>query len=149
MTLANILTQTAALEEANKVALGIKKAYDDAPEDIGPGQYPAAIRYPRTGDLEYSLGLGAKSVHHFIVEVHLQRGRPGGLAECEKRARVLIEKYRDLYAANLSLNGSCDTSGMDKPSYEYGFLEWGETTNIGVRFNIWAKEMLDGITVSL
>jgi len=147
MSLANILSQSADLEEAAKATLGIAHAYDESPEELR--YWPCSVRYPRTGDLEYSLGLGAKSLHHFIIEVHFERGRPGGLAECEAKARVLIERYRDLYAANLTIGGSCDTSGFDKPSYEYGRLEWAGIETIGIRFNLWAKEMLDGLTVSL
>lgn len=147
MSLATILTQSAALEQAARATLGIAHAYDEAPEELR--YWPCTVRYPRTGDLEYSLGLGAKSIHHFVIEVHFERGRPGGLAACEALARVTIEKFRDLYAANLTINGSCDRSEFDKPSYEYGELKWGVTDTIGVRFFLWAKEMLDGITVKL
>jgi hypothetical protein len=149
LTLANIFTKSAALEEVNKATLGITHAYDDSPETIGLGNFPAAIRYPKSGDFEHSRGLGRHNIHHFVVEVHIERGRPGGLAECEKRARVFIEKYQNLYAGNLSISGTCDVSGFDKPSWEYGYLEWGDEKTIGVRFYMWAKEMLDSITVNL
>lgn len=145
MTLKNILTQSAALEQAARATLGIAHAYDEATET--PRYWPFSARYPDTGDLEYSLGLGAKSMHHFIIEVHFERARPGGLAACEALARATIEKFRDLYAANLTIKGSCDRSGFDKPSYEYRAMDWYGTKTIGVRFHMFAKEMLDGITV--
>jgi len=147
MSMDNILTQQAAIEQAARATLGIAHAYDEAPDELR--YWPCSVRYLRTGDLEYSKALGGKSIHHWIVEVHFERARPGGLAECDKRARVMIERFRDLYAANLSLNGSCDVSGFDKPSWEYGRLEWTGTDTIGFRMYVWAKEMLDGLTVEL
>ena len=147
MSLDNILRQTAAIEEANKVTLGLRQVHDRCPEELH--SFPCSLRYARTGDFHHSRGLGRHNIHHFVIEVHLQRARPGGLAEAERRAIVMIERYQNLYAANLSLNGSCDVSNFELPSYEYGRLEWHGIETFGVRFRLWAKEMLDPITVNL
>jgi len=147
MSLSNILTQSAAIEEAAKATLGIAHAYDESPDELG--WWPCTVRYPRTGDLEYSKGLGGKSIHHWVVEVHFERARIGGLERCEALARATVERFRDVYARNLTLNGSCDISGFDKPSWEYGRLIWADTETIGVRFYLWAKEMLDSVSVEL
>jgi len=148
MSADNILSQTAAIEGANKAILGIKQVHDEAPDALPT--LPCSLRYLRRGNFSASRGLGRHNIHHFIVEVHLARARPGGLPEADKRARKLPERFQDLYANNLSLNGSCDVSGFEEEnSWVYGALDWMGEETIGVRFYMWAKEMLDPITVNL
>lgn len=147
MSLDNILRQTAAIEEAAKATLGLKQVHDRCPEELM--STPCSLRYARSGEFHHSRGLGKHNIHHFVIEVHWPRGLPGGLAEAERRAIVMIERFQILYAANLSLNASCDVSNFDLPSWEYGELEWAGTDTFGIRFYVWAKEMLDSITVNL
>jgi len=148
VSLANILTQAAVLEQANRVALGIKHAYDEAPETLR--WWPCSMRYPVSGEFHHSRGWGKHNIHRWVVEVHIKRAKPGGLTEVDRQARQIIEAYQLLYSNNLSINDSCDFSGFEKPvSWEYGRLEWAGEVTFGIRFWMWAKEMLDDIPVNL
>jgi len=138
MSLANILTKSAELENANLVALGIDYAYDEPPEAIR--RWPCSIRYAQTGSLEASKGDGRHNLHTFIIEVHFRRAREGGLESVQRLALPVVDAYQTLYAANLKLLGACDLIVFDSPAYEVRELDWGGDLTYGVRFWMVAKE---------
>ena len=148
MSLPAILTASAALENANKVALGINHAYDEPPETLT--DFPVAVRFAEaTQQLHGSRFLGRYNLFHFKIEVHFARGV---LQDSYASVLQAIEAYQDLYTANLSISGTCDVSGFREPAMEGPVvLKYGPSTveSIGVIFYMWAKEILDDITVSL
>jgi hypothetical protein len=148
MSLPAILTASAALENANLVALGINHAYDEPPEVIL--DFPVAVRFAEaTEQMEASDLLGRYNLYNFKIEVHFPRGV---LQESTATALACIRAYQNLYAANLSIGSTCDVSGFRKPAcsgpvwLRYGP---GKVESEGIIFYMWAKEMLDDITVSL
>jgi len=150
MTLPAILTASAALENANLAALGIKHAYDEPPEALDVHNLPVAVRYSEGApQMSASRFLGRYNIWHFKIEVHFPRGV---LQESYAMALACIEPYQTLYAANLSISGSCDVSGFREPACSepmYLRFKEGHPVTVGIIFYLWAKEMLDDITVSL
>jgi len=148
MSLPAILTASAALENANKVALGINHAYDEPPEVLL--DLPVALRFAEdTEQMEASDLLGRYNLYNFKIEVHFARGV---LQDSYGTALACIRAYQNLYAANLSIGSTCEVSGFRKPAcsgpvwLRYGP---GKVESEGIIFYMWAKEMLDDITVSL
>jgi len=148
MSLPAILTASAALEEANKVALGINHAYDEPPEAIM--DLPVAVRYSEgASQMSASRLLGRYNLYDFKIEVHFPRGI---LQEAVELTLPIVEAYQTLYANNLSISGTCDVSGFREPAMEGPLLlryKEGLPVTIGIIFYMWAKEMLDDITVNL
>jgi len=150
MSLPLILAASAALENvpANAAALGINRAYATPPEVIL--DYPVAVRYAEsTPVLEASDLLGRYNIYNFKIEVHVARGV---LQESYLTAEQLIRPYQNLYAANLSIGGTCDVSGFREPACSgpvYVRYGAGTTESLAVIFYMWAKEILDDITVDL
>ena len=153
MSLPAILTASAALENANKVALGINYAFDTPPEALV--DLPVALRFAMPGgQLHGSRLLGRYNIYNFKIEVHLARGV---LMESYATALAVIQAYQDLYTANLSISGTCNVSGFGDPElvatpYEGPVrLRYGTETqeSIGVVFYMWAKEIVQDITVNL
>jgi len=148
MSLPAILTASAVLEEANKVALGINHAYDEPPEAIM--DLPVAIRYSEGAPfMSASRLLGRYNLYDFKIEVHFARGV---LQEAVEDTLPVIEAYQMLYANNLSISGTCDVSGFREPAMEGPLVlryKEGHDITIGIIFYLWAKEMLDDITVNL
>ncbi len=148
MSLPTILTASAALENANLVALGINHAFDTPPETLT--DLPVSVRFAEgTARMEASDLMGRYNIWHFKIEVHLARGV---LPESYATALNVIEAYQNLYAANLSISGTCDVCGFREPACDGPvLLRYGTETveTIGVVFYMWAKEILDDITVAL
>jgi len=89
MSLPAILTASAALEEANKVALGINHAFDTPPETLA--DLPVAVRFAEgTAQLHGSRLLGRYNIWNFKIEVHLARGV---LLESYATALAVIQAY--------------------------------------------------------
>lgn len=133
MSIENILEQSAIIEEQNKADLGVRAVFDLTPEKCM--EFPHSLRYPVEGDLDYSEGGPAISIHRFRIEVRVCRGH---LPSAEELARPLIKKYRDLYAQNMRLNESCLICRLI--GYSYGSIEAGGETYLGVLFDVEAKE---------
>jgi len=148
MSLPEILAASAALENLNLVALGINHAYDEPPEVLT--DLPVAIRFAEpTPRMEASDLMGRYNIFHFKIEVHLARGI---LLESYANALPVIRAYQDLYAGNLSISGTCDVCGFREPACDGPVrLRYGTETveTIGIVFYLWAKEILDDITVNL
>lgn len=148
MSLPAILTASAALENANKVALGINHAFDTPPENLA--DLPVAVRFSEGApQLEASRLMGRYNLFHFKIEVHLARGV---LLESYATALAVIQAYQTLYAGNLSISATCDVSGFREPACEGPVrMRYGTETieTIGVVFYLYAKEILDDITVDL
>lgn len=148
MSLPAILTASAALENANLAALGIKHAFDTPPETLS--DLPVSVRFAEsTEQLHGSRSMGRYNLYHFKIEVHWPRGT---LWEAVDQCFGTIEAYQTLYTANLSIGGTCDVSGFDSPACDGPLLlKYGPNTpeTIGIIFHIWAKEILDDITVDL
>ena len=148
MSLPAILTASAALENANKIALGINHAFDTPPEMLA--DMPVAVRWAEGAQrLEASRLMGRYNIFHFKIEVHLARGV---LLESYATALAVIQAYQTLYAGNLSIGATCDVSGFREPACEGPvWLKYETETvqTIGVVFYLWAKEILDDITVDL
>ena len=148
MSLPAILTASAALENANKVALGINHAYDEPPEALM--DLPVAVRFAEpTPQMEASDLMGRYNLFNFKIEVHLARGV---ILESYANALPMIRRYQNLYAANLSIGGTCDVSGFREPACEGPVrLRYGTEAleTVGIIFYMWAKEILDDITVEL
>ena len=148
MSLPTILTASAALENANKVALGINHAFDTPPETLA--DLPVAVRFSEGApQLEASRLMGRYNLFHFKIEVHLARGV---LLESYATALAVIQAYQTLYAGNLSISATCDVSGFREPACEGPVrMRYGTETieTIGVVFYLYAKEILDDITVDL
>lgn len=148
MSLPDILIASAALENANLVALGISHAYVNPPEAIM--DFPVAIRYAVAPDeMSASRLMGRYNIFNFNIEVHFARGV---LQESYANALACIQPYQDLYAANLSISGSCDVSEFRVPPFD-GPMELrmkdGIPVTLGIVFYMRAKEILDDITVTL
>lgn len=144
--LSDVLSATAAIETAAMASLGLRRVYNTPPEALEI--FPCSVRYARSGSLTASKGFGRHNLHHFIIEVHLERARPGGLQITDALARPFVEKFHELYAANLSLNGTCEYCTFEDVSYEAGGLSWGKVDTYGIRFYLWAK-VQGAITVEL
>lgn len=144
-----IMRATAALEQANIAALGLTKVYDRPPDVLE--KFPCSVRYSTAGTLRASLGLGQDNIHRFRIEVHTERARIGSIAFAEEILVPFVERYQELYAANLSLSGTADVSNFDTEGDSYRILEgeWNGTKTYFLRFELWAKYMLAPITVSL
>jgi len=146
MSLPAILAASAALENLNLVALGINHAYDEPPEVLT--DLPVAIRFAEpTPRMEASDLMGRYNIFHFKIEVHLARGI---LQDSYASALSVIRAYQNLYAANLSIGGTCDVCGFREPACEGPVrLRYGTDVveTIGIVFYMWAKEILDDITV--
>ena len=148
MSLPLIFAAMAALENANSVALGINHAYAPPPEVFT--DLPVAVRYNETPEfLTASRLLGRYNKYHIKVELHFARGV---LQESYPVALACIEPFQVLYANNLSISGTCDVSRFREPPYDgpmYLRHKEGQPITIGIIFYMWAKEMLDDITVNL
>ena len=148
MSLPAILAASAALENLNLVALGINHAYDEPPEVLT--DLPVAIRFAEpTPRMEASDLMGRYNIFHFKIEVHLARGI---LQDSYASALSVIRAYQNLYAANLSIGGTCDVCGFREPACEGPVrMRYGTDVveTIGIVFYMEAKEILDDITVSL
>jgi len=146
MSLPAILAASAALENLNLVALGINHAYDEPPEVLT--DLPVAIRFAEpTQRMEASDSMGRYNIFHFKIEVHLARGI---LQDSYASALSVIRAYQNLYAANLSIGGTCDVCGFREPACEGPVrLRYGTDVveTIGIVFYMEAKEILDDITV--
>ena len=145
----DILRATAALEQANIADLGLNKVYDRPPDSLE--RFPCSIRYGIAGTLRASLGLGQDNIYRFRIEVFTERARAGGLQFADSILMPFVEAYQELYAANLSILGTCDVSGFDTEGDSFFFLEveFNEVKLLRLRFEMWAKYMLAPITVSL
>ena len=148
MSLPAILTASAALENANLAALGIKHAFDTPPEVLT--DLPISMRFAEaTRQLHGSRLMGRYNIYEFKIEVHWPRGvLHEGVQQCFDTMRALQE----LYTAHLSILGSCDVSGFREPAVEGPLLlTYGTPAveTIGFIFHLWAKEILDDITVAL
>ena len=148
MSLPAILTASAALENANLAALGITHAFDTPPEVLT--DLPVSLRFAEsTPQLHGSRLMGRYNIYDFKIEVHWPRGvLPEGIQQCYDT----MEAYQDLYSANLSIGGTCDVSGFREPAVEGPvYLRYGTAAveTIGFIFHLWAKEILDDITVAL
>jgi len=150
----DIRNATAALEEVNKAALGLRKVYVEPPDSLE--QFPCSVRYTSgPGTLRHSRGLGQDNIYRWVIEVHHRRAQIGGLQFVDREVTPFIERFQELYAQNLSLTGTCDVSGFGNSpddaegSYEFFSAEWNGVKTLGVRFNMWAKYMLAPITVDL
>lgn len=150
MSLPAILTASAALENANKVALGINHAYDEPPEALDVGNLPVAVRYfEGAPQMSASRLLGRYNLYNFKIEVHFPRGV---LQEAVALTLPCIAAYQYLYAGNLSISGTCDVSGFREPACDGPLLlryKEGHPVTLGMIFYMWAKEMLDDIPVNL
>lgn len=150
MSLPAILTASAALENANLVALGINHAYDEPPEALDVHNLPVAVRYSEGGaQMSASRLLGRYNIYNFKIEVHFPRGV---LQEAVALTLPCIRAYQDLYAGNLSISGTCDVCNFREPAFEGPVLlryKEGHPVTIGIVFYMWAKEMLDDVTVNL
>jgi len=152
MSLPAILSATAALENvpANKALLGINHAYDEPPEALDAHNLPVAVRYSEGApQMSASRLLGRYNIYHFKIEVHFPRGL---LQEAVALTLPCIRAYQNLYAGNLSISGTCDVSGFREPAFEGPVLlsyKEGAPVTLGIIFYLWAKEMLDDITVNL
>lgn len=147
MTLPAILTASAALENANLVALGIKHAYDEPPEVLS--DLPVSVRFAEPSALHGSRLLGRYNIYHWKIEVHWPRGN---LWEAVEQCFPTIRAYQDLYTANLTIGGSNDVTTFREPGCEGPVVLWygtGNVETIGVIFYMQSKEMLDDITVDL
>ena len=148
MSLPAILTASAALENANLAALGINHAFDTPPEVLT--DFPVSVRFAeRAEQLHGSRSMGRYNLYHFKIEVHWPRGI---LHEGVQQCFGTIEAYQNLYTANLSISGTCDVSGFREPACEGPVrLKYGSNTpeTIGIIFYMWAKEILDDITVDM
>jgi len=146
MSLPAILAASAALETLNLIALGINHAYDEPPEVLT--DLPVAIRFAEpTPRMEASDLMGRYNIFHFKIEVHLARGI---LQDSYASALSVIRAYQNLYAANLSIGGTCDVCGFREPACEGPVrLRYGTDVveTIGIVFYMWAKEILDDIAV--
>lgn len=149
----DIRDASAALEEANRMTLGLEKVYSRPPESLE--QFPCSVRYTLSGTLRHSLGLGQDNIYRFVIEVHTERARPGGLQWADEVLMPFVERFQELYAQNLSISGTCDVSGFGRGPYEedlaFEFLEaeWNGVKTLCCRFYMWAKYMLAPITVDL
>ena len=150
MSLPAILTASAALENANLAALGITYAFDTPPETLNGSRLPVSVRFAEaTEQLHGSRLMGRYNLFNFKIEVHWPRGV---LLEAVALCFPTIEAFQDLYTANLSINGTCDVSGFRSPAVEGPLrLRYMSDTveTIGFIFHMWAKEILDDITVDL
>ena len=151
MTLPLILTASAALEngDAALAALGFRHAFDEPPEVIMQS-IPCSVRFPEPADqLHGSRLLGRYNIHNFKIEFHMARGV---LHSAVALALPYIKAVQDLYTKNLTIGGTCTVSGFRSPAYEgpvevrYGS---GQPITIAIIFYMWAKEILQDITVSL
>jgi len=111
---------------------------------------PVAVRYNETPEfMTASRQMGRYNKYYIKVELHFPRGV---LQESYALALACIEPYQNLYAANLSISGTCDVCNFREPPYD-GPLELrykeGHPVTIGVIFYLWVKEMLDDVTVNL
>lgn len=148
MSLPIILSASAALEEANKVILGISHAFDEPPEVLL--DLPVAVRFAEsTPQMHGSRLMGRYNIYNFKIEVHFPRGV---LQEAAERVLPVIRAYQDLYTANLSISGTCDVSGFREPACDGPLrLKYNDKTpeTLGIIFYMWAKEILDDVTVNL
>lgn len=148
MSLPAILTASAALENANLAALGIKHAFDTPPETLT--DLPVAVRFAEgTPQMHGSRMMGRYNLYNFKIEVHWPRGV---LWEGIEQCFGTVEAYQDLYAANLNIGATCDVSGFREPAVEGPvYLRYGTPAveTIGFIFYMWAKEILDDLWVDL
>jgi hypothetical protein len=95
--------------------------------------------------------MGQNNIYRFRIEVHTERARVGGLQFAEEILGQFPEAFQELYAANMSILGSCDyaTFEDEQDSYQYLEGEWNGVKTLFVRFNMWAKFILAPITVDL
>ena len=148
MPLPVILTASATLENANLAALGIKHAFDTPPEVLT--DLPISMRFAEPSpELHGDRLVGRHNIYEFKIEVHWPRGV---LQEGVQQCFGTIEAYQDLYSANLNIGGTCDVSGFREPAAEGPvYLRYGTPAveTVGFIFYMWAKEILDDITVAL
>lgn len=151
MSLPAILTASAALENADAAlaALGFRQAFDEPPETIMQS-IPCSVRFPEPApQMSASRLLGRYNIHNFKIEFHFPRGV---LHSAVEDLLPVIEAVQNLYAGNLTISGTCDVSGFREPAYE-GPIEVryasGQPITLAIIFYMWAKEMLDDITVNL
>ena len=148
MSLPAILTASAALENTNLAALGIKHAFDMPPEVLT--DLPVAVRFAEgTAQMHASRSMGRYNIYNFKIEVHWPRGV---LSEGVEQCFDTVRAFQELYTAHLSILASCDVSGFRSPAVEGPlYLRYGTSAveTIGFIFYLWAKEIRDDISVSL
>lgn len=137
MAIEDIITQLAALEAT---ITGVKNAYDETPEALGP--LPAFINYPRLGRLHFSTADGKQNDHTIRCDLLVARGH---LPTAENLARPFINRFQVKLAANITLGGTVST--INDIRYEYGEIKIAEESFVGIRFEVDVKE-IGTITVS-
>lgn len=151
MSIDAILAASAALEngDAGLAALGFRHAFDEPPETIDQS-LPCSVRYQEgMPKLCASRSMGRYNLHNFKIEVHFPRGV---LQTAYNNVQPILEAFQTLYAANLSIGGTCDVSGFREPACDGPYiLKYAEKQpeTLGYIFYMWAKEIYDGITVDL
>lgn len=111
---------------------GIRTAHDKTPEKLG--ELPCFINYPRRGTVTPAPGSGCtmiKGLHTVVAELHVARKI---LPHAEGVARPYIDSFVKAVWADPTLGGTVNT--VNEIRYEYGRLEFGRETHLGVRFEI-------------
>lgn len=129
MSVANIITQLAAIEGA---ILGIKKAWDKAPESLS--ELPCFVNFPVSG--EYIRDPMRRVVRHTIrAQLYVVRS---DLLSAEATLRPFLEQVMDALDADLDLGASCDYHRITR--YEYGALMYGGVGYLGMSFDLEVSE---------
>lgn len=120
------------IQKKVKALEGIQAAPDEPVEGINV--HPFAVSYARTGKILFASAGWGHYLQTVVCEIHCSRGM---LTLAIQRAMPYIESFVEALQADPTLGDTVST--VNEIRYTFGRLEWGEDTNIGIRFEIDVK----------
>lgn len=127
--IANVEAESAALQ-----ALGLKRAYPDAPTAVQ--EPPVIINVPGKGVRLWPPTSNLRSVNH---EVHAQvLISKGDVTSADKAAKQWIEAMIATFEGHMQLGGLVTRCGVK--SYDYGKIEYAAVEYLGVDFVLGVDE---------
>jgi hypothetical protein len=139
----NIIDVTRQVQKYMKTLKAIKDAPSEPPSKVS--DFPFAITYPQSGDIEWGPGYGGKlGLHDLVVEVHVGlKDLPDAVAT----AIPFIDSVPNLLMSKLMTdnkwNGHIDT--FQGISYTFGPLGYGGLETIGPKFIIRQVKILGSV----
>jgi len=129
MPVQTIITAIAAIQAT---IAGVKIAYDNPPHNLNA--FPCFVNFMGPAEVNYTPSR-RETKHTIKMQLYVSKQI---LPEAEKILRPFIDLTLDKFGQNLQLNASCAYSMVR--NYEPGVLSYGNTSYIGISFDLLAVE---------
>lgn len=119
-----------------KSIAGVKAAFSDSPSSLN--QLPCFVTYPVSGEREWPRKMNVRTItHDFDMDLYVQKG--GDIQAADRILKPFLDTVIETFDQNITLSGSCLTSGVVK--YQYGKMDYAGVEYIGIKFTLRAVEM--------